>query len=324
MATVTLMALTGFTSTSLADDHERLEAALKRIEALEAKMARFSEVEAENKQLKARLQKAEKVEGPQHRSIAIPATGNTTQHAPQEIPFSVAEIAQGARQKWQGFYAGINTGYGANVNNRRLQSGDYFSTSDAYFAGGIVGVQAGYNEVLENNVVLGVETEANYANIYDFNNSYNNSTLGSTYDYSQPDWWRNNRFITYYNSQYSQTALETFGTTRLRLGYALGNFMPYLTGGAAYGMVSHETRDQYISSQFPASSGSTYNTSVAAGWAAGGGFEYLLADNWSTKFEYLYTSIGQIRFENHNESYEFFGVNQARMGLNYHFDISGN
>lgn len=330
VAAASLVALS-IPTASQADD-QRLEAALRRIEALEGKMERLSSLEAENKQLKARLNRIEKVAATTPSTKLPSQSSNATQSMPATIPVATNDTVQDASQKWQGFYAGINAGYGANVNNRRNQSQGsyYFDTADTYYAGGIVGLQAGFNEVFANKVVLGIETEANYANVYDFNNSYNYSRLGTSYvyDYSQ-GYWNAGRYIASYNSNYSQTGLEAIGTTRFRLGYALGNFMPFITGGAAYGMVSHETKYTGINSSYtvnwtpiPYVSDSSYNASVAAGWAAGGGFEYMLADNWSTKFEYLYTSIGQIRFNNTNETYGFFGVNQARMGLNYHFDTS--
>lgn len=310
------------TPTASHADDQRLEAALRRIEALEGKMERLSSLEAENKQLKARLSRVEKV------AVTTPAmkhpsqSANTTQPMPAVMPVATNDTVLDASQKWQGFYAGINAGYGANVNNRRFQYNPEFNTDDAYFAGGIVGLQAGYNEVLSSNVVLGVETEANYANVYDTTNSYNRSSLARDYDYSQSGWWWNQPTIARYSSSYSQTGLEAIGSTRFRVGYAIGAFMPFITGGVSYGMLSHEDKYKSVSGRSLYSESNSFRPSFAAGWAAGGGFEYMLADNWSTKFEYLYTSIGPIRFKNTNETYEFFGVNQARMGLNYHFDTS--
>jgi opacity protein-like surface antigen len=317
-------------ASALADD-QRLEAALRRIEALEKKMERMSSLEDENKELKSRLQRAEKAVVTTSAAKPKSTIATTMPATPTVAPAASLGSPQDASQKWQGFYAGINAGYGANVNNRRLQRDDGYDTADVYYAGGIVGLQAGYNEVLANNFVLGIETEANYANVYDVNGSLNTSSLGPVIQsyYNYP-----NYIYTviggYYNSYYSQTGLEALGSTRLRLGYAIGNFMPFISGGVGYGMVSHETRSKDINtaaSYYPGfpiySVDSSYNASVAAGWAAGGGFEYMLADNWSTKFEYLYTSIGQIHFNNTNETYGFFGVNQARIGLNYHFGDIG-
>ena len=73
---------------------------------------------------------------------------------------------------------------------------------------------------------------------------------------------------------------------------------------------------------------------VSVGWAAGAGAEYMVADNWSVKDEYLFTSIGGIstpvqRVEGDNtqgttllgsqtDYTGSFGVHQVRAGLNYH------
>ena len=39
-------------------------------------------------------------------------------------------------------------------------------------------------------------------------------------------------------SGYAGSHLEYLGTARVRLGYAFGNLLPYITGGFAYGQTS--------------------------------------------------------------------------------------
>lgn len=79
------------------------------------------------------------------------------------------------------------------------------------------------------------------------------------------------------------------GTTRARLGFALGNgvgpfgrLLPYITGGLAYGGV------RGWDSLF---GGSGSKTSV--GWTLGAGIEALIAPNWSVKLEYLHVDLGK-------------------------------
>ncbi len=80
------------------------------------------------------------------------------------------------------------------------------------------------------------------------------------------------------------TKIDSLGTVRGRIGYALGetgNWLPYLTGGLAMGEV--EGWDSLI----PAS-GSDFRT----GWTVGGGVETAFAPRWSAKLEYLHVDLG--------------------------------
>jgi outer membrane immunogenic protein len=96
-----------------------------------------------------------------------------------------------------------------------------------------------------------------------------------------------------------------FGTLRGRLGYAINNVMPYVTGGLAYGEVKAE-------------SGSLSEDKTQLGWTLGVGAEVGLTPNWSAKIEYLYMDLGQ-------RYYSITGVENGlessvlRVGVNYHF-----
>jgi outer membrane immunogenic protein len=67
---------------------------------------------------------------------------------------------------------------------------------------------------------------------------------------------------------------------RGRLGFAADRFMPYITGGAAFGN---------IRAQAP---GLAFTSTENAGWTMGAGIEAALAPHWTAKFEYLYVDLG--------------------------------
>jgi outer membrane immunogenic protein len=156
--------------------------------------------------------------------------------APSELPFS-----------WTGFYAGINGGYawgqsswsdpavGANPGN--------FNTS-----GGLVGGQLGYNWQT-GAVVLGIETDADWMSV-------KGSTAGL------------GGVCALDGGGQCQTQQSWVGTTRARVGYAFDRWLPYVTGGVAYGNV-----------QAVQPTGTSTNTNV--GWTAGAGLEYGIDHNWS-------------------------------------------
>jgi outer membrane immunogenic protein len=239
--------------------------------------------------------------------------------------------------KWQGIYAGINAGYGGNgINesnsNYSPQSGfsyAFVGTRDLGIGGPLVGGQVGYNYQFSNNVVLGIETELDYADINKFGGARNNS-YGNVIS-------QNGLFQTNSGTNYDRLGLNWLGTSRARLGYAISNFLPFISVGVAYGgLTSSKFSTNVAGFNFnnggvftgtAITSGNSATTQV--GWALGGGGEYKLADAWSVKGEYLYTSLGGITRDDATigtggllasgqittGSYAF---HQARVGLNYH------
>jgi len=106
-------------------------------------------------------------------------------------------------------------------------------------------------------------------------------------------------------------------SVRGRLGYAFDRVLVYGTGGVAFADIRHS----YYEATAPASQ-SFSDTRV--GWTAGGGVEYALGGNWSTRVEYRYTDFGKKtdvpdvvfpRFvERHNET-----EHAVRVGVSYRF-----
>jgi outer membrane immunogenic protein len=96
-----------------------------------------------------------------------------------------------------------------------------------------------------------------------------------------------------------------FGTVRGRIGYAFNNILFYGTGGLAFGELRGET--------FGLSESHTN-----AGWTAGLGAEFGLAQNWSAKIEYLYVDLADSNFTITGVPNGYrFGL--VRAGVNYHF-----
>ena len=81
--------------------------------------------------------------------------------------------------------------------------------------------------------------------------------------------------------------LDWTAAARLRAGYAMGDTLPYVTGGAAYGKISN--------SFFTGNGANTFTVQEddedASGWQLGGGVEHRVTDNLSLGAEYLYTSL---------------------------------
>lgn len=226
-----------------------------------------------------------------------------------------------------------NAGFGGNYINTSSSiyapGTVYFNTSSTGVAGPLVGGQIGYNYQFANRLVIGIESELDYADI-----NRVNSSVGNTTGYAYAGGSISSSSGT---SNYNHLALDWLGASRLRFGYAIGSFLPFISGGIAYGqltssILSTSTSSTVIGNFYNFAGGSLTsgnNIVTQAGWVLGGGAEYKLADNWSIKGEYFYTSLGGINRNDvtigTNGLISFtqnatgsFNIHQARVGLNYH------
>ena len=174
---------------------------------------------------------------------------------------------------WTGFYVGINGGGGWG----RSDFGPTLPTGTFRTSGGLVGGTLGYNYQM-GNLVLGLEGDADWSNIR------GSAACGGTTCSVRNDW---------------------LGTARGRLGLAMDRFMPYVTGGAAFGNIKTDV------------TGFGGGNTSRVGWTLGGGIEAAIAGPWTAKVEYLYVDLG--RGGSVLGSDASFRTNIVRAGLNYRF-----
>lgn len=209
-------------------------------------------------------------------TAAVLAFGTAAQAADAILPVPAAPVIvppQSTAFDWSGFYAGINLGY--NFGSV------YDSNGDAVYEsvnGLIGGVQAGANFQFDG-FVLGIEGDLQHSDAFQ-------------------------------DEVVETAALNYFGTVRARAGVALDAFMPYVTGGLAFGEGTVY------------SGGTDWATASHLGWTAGAGVEAAVTDDMSVKVEYLYTDLGEQTYtlENAGTSVDA-GLNShtIRAGLNWHF-----
>ena len=181
--------------------------------------------------------------------------------------------AYSAPYNWTGFYLGINGGGGWGHSSFTAP----LATSSFNTSGGQVGGTVGYNYQV-GHAVFGLEGDLDWSNI---NGS---GACGSRNCETKNDW---------------------FGTARGRIGYAFDRFMPYVTGGLAYGSVKNSA------------TGLGSSTSTKAGWTIGGGLEAAISGPWTAKLEYLYADLGDASAPTGANA--SFRTNLVRAGLNYRF-----
>ncbi len=249
----------------------------------------------------------------------------------------------------QGFYAGLNAGYGWDASpSVALAAGPIQADIDRAVAGNLAGSmaasatgassaaangalgggQAGYNWLI-GNYVLGVEADlqgASQKGRGGFIGFAPNSVAGVPSGASS-------------TAVHSEKTLDWFGTLRMRGGFLVTpSLLAYGTGGFAYGgatvqnLTAHQTESTLL---FLQSTGSVGSYSAGRiGWTLGGGIEWKFAPDISLKAEYLHYDLGHAQYGAGVIATEFLGrANKAaltastrfsgdiaRLGLNYHFD----
>ncbi len=153
---------------------------------------------------------------------------------------------------WSGIYAGLNAGYGWGRSRLSTPGFGAFTVKP----GGLIGgAQIGANIQLDQ-VVIGAEGDLQATGMRDGMALPGANLTGE---------------------------LKWFGTARGRAGVALDSFMPYVTGGLAFG--KHEF------SLFGPGVAFT-DSETHTGWTVGGGVEAALTDTVSLKAEYLRVDLG--------------------------------
>jgi outer membrane immunogenic protein len=166
---------------------------------------------------------------------------------------------------WCGFYAGVHGGYGWSDIDSSI--GGLPISPNPKPKGGFGGVQAGYNWMMSPNWLVGLESDVSLGSITD------TATLFSFGPFALD----------------AQSNLEYFGTARARVGFVQNSWLFYGTGGLAWGrnhLLSRLNLAGFVN--LPIVDDHEYHV----GWTAGGGVEWMLAQHWTAKIEYLYADLG--------------------------------
>lgn len=202
--------------------------------------------------------------------LLLVATGRSV-HAQSASPFN-----------WTGFHAGVNLGVdwlsSQPSSNQTLSSGAVTRSTQISpgpgSAGGVLfGGQIGYDNQF-NSVLIGLETDMQASNVS--NRAIGKAAVGSATSTIQ-----------------DRQTLSWLGTTRVRLGYVIDNFVPYATGGLAYGGARMNT---FANTGLTGGSlsQSASRSATLLGFAVGGGIDYAFDPSWALRLEALYYDLGSM------------------------------
>ncbi len=218
------------------------------------------------------------------------------------------------------------------------------------------GLQFGYNKQINEKFVAGLEADFQGSSLSG-NGGFTAIGTDSLCNSEACDASKRNSTLTTSIS----TGVNWFGTVRGKIGYLITpQVLAYATGGLSYGGVYANIQNYGLSSytsfttppafggyaEFtgytPINGNKGQQTNVLVGWNAGGGFEWMFAQNWSAKAEAFYYDLGSwtlpstvygaakgtanslrypLWYSSNSNRVNYNGV-VARLGVNYHFNLA--
>ncbi|MGH8431509.1 MAG: outer membrane protein, partial [Solimonas sp.] len=214
-------------------------------------------------------------------------------------PITPADADDGRRNS--GFYFGGHVGY--MFGNANATLGDPIGVTSA---GGVTpygsffgGVQAGYEHFFASRLMLGIELDASFVDYLD---------LAQVLSYRAT------------NTGTATEQLEYLASLRGRLGYDMGGWTPFVTGGIAWASTRFSRIDLTTGNE------DANPSNVRLGYVVGGGIDRSLGPRWSARAEYLYTNFGLTGFLFNSAPARYdsqFDLHRFRIGLNYKFGEAG-
>jgi opacity protein-like surface antigen len=235
---------------------------------------------------------------------------------------------------WTGFYVGGFAGAAAGRTDIGFV-GDPTSGNRPWVAGGLGGIEAGYNYQFSNNWVLGVEGDVGAANVH------GGRTAGTSDGLAPGPGPLGGSSVAFGPAFFTvQDKTNWMATATGRVGYSWGRTLFYGKGGVAFedsstsvncifgptGQISNGNVPTTFKSCLNQAGVLTAGFSTAnytrVGGTVGFGTEFDLGKNWSAKAEYDYLSFGRhtaLATDGTTFLTDKSYINQVKIGVNYRF-----
>lgn len=185
---------------------------------------------------------------------------------------------------WDGFYLGIFAGAASYTLSESEAFAQLATDGEIGLSGGLIGVAAGANFYLSDNIVGGIVGDIAWAN------------LNGEGDYTP---------------YAAEANVNWLGSVRGKLGLDAGAIMPYLTAGLAF--ANAEVTDYDIG-------GAGYSDSnTHIGWTAGAGVEIAATEDLSIDILYRYSDYGAKEYDVYGDTEAGLSGHSITAGLNWKF-----
>jgi outer membrane immunogenic protein len=205
-----------------------------------------------------------------------------------------------APYNWTGFYLGANGGWGFGTKCwtflGSVVGGPVPPVKEGCHdpSGGLVGGQVGANYQINQNWVVGLEAQGDWANLKASNVSV--------------------PFPTFTN----RTRIDALGLLTGRVGFAWDATLLYVKGGAA---LAHDKYDYFLTAAPNPPTGTASETRW--GYTVGAGVEFGFAQNWSLAVEYDWVDLGKknVTFASPTQTIDQIreGIHLVTGRINYRF-----
>lgn len=188
---------------------------------------------------------------------------------------------------WDGPYVGVFGGWSTGTADH-TNSGFNADGADADLSGWLLGVKAGANFYVTDNIVAGIVGDIAWS---DISGTYENAPVIGD----------------------STNTINWQGSLRGILGLDAGAFLPYLTAGLAVAQATHEV--EFFEPELSVDA-------THVGWTVGAGVEFAVAENIALNLEYRYSDFGSAEYDHESifDPPEFDLTTHAiTAGLNFRF-----
>ncbi|WP_208432654.1 porin [Bartonella taylorii] len=269
-------------------------------------------------------------------SVIALVSASAVQAADVVIPHhEVAPAITAPAFSWTGLYIGGQVGnFSSKVEITDPDTKNKWNKDDTPKPSGFIGgIYAGSNIDLGSGLILGVETDAVWADRED-------AKAGSSKAIGDTDLESFKARLTKANATFatgktvadikaedkrtdSITLKEKWsGATRVRIGFgAADRIMPYVAGGVAYAQMEaiRSVKVTKAADDAEVATAKLHDkTKTFVGYTIGGGIDFAMTDNVLLRAEYRYSDFGKKKFEK-DDSEVSYKTNDFRVGVAYKF-----
>ncbi|EJF87451.1 hypothetical protein ME1_01053 [Bartonella vinsonii subsp. arupensis OK-94-513] len=267
-------------------------------------------------------------------SVIAMAAASAAQAADVIIPHEAAPVIAVPAFSWTGFYIGGQVGsFSSKVEITEPSKNKLNKDLTPKPSGFMGGIYAGSNFDIGNGLILGVETDAVWADREETKERFSHVLQENELNDFKDDLTElkasvaTGKTIGGIKAGDKRTDSSTLkekwsGATRVRIGFAAADrIMPYVAGGIAYAQMqgTYTIKATEAAGNAEIASAKFFDaTKTFVGYTLGGGVDIAMTDNVLLRAEYRYSDYGKKQFDRDTDEFSY-KTNDFRVGVAYKF-----